>query len=60
MRNWKTTAAGVIASASAFVVFSPELFTHWPLVVALAKFAAAGGLATLGIVGSDAKKGGSQ
>ena len=58
MKNWKTTAAGVIAAGAAFVVFSPELFTAWPWVVALAKFAAAGGLATLGIVGRDAGKGG--
>jgi predicted exporter len=58
MSNWKTTAAGVITAAAGFIAFKPELFAKWPAVVALAQYVMIGGLATLGIVGRDASKGG--
>lgn len=32
---------------------SPEFFTHWPLLVAVAKYAALGGLVSLGISAKD-------
>jgi hypothetical protein len=53
MRNWKTTVSGLIAAACGFVVFSPELFVRWPFVVAIAKYATIGGLATLGVTAKD-------
>ena len=53
--NWRTTTAGLITAAACFIVSSPELFTHWPWVAALAKFVATGGLATLGILAADSK-----
>ena len=55
MKNWRTTAAGLVTALAAFVVFSPELFAAWPWVIAVAKFAGIGGLGALGIAGHDAK-----
>lgn len=55
MNHWRTTAAGIVTAAAGFVVFSPEMFAHWPLLVALAKYAAIGGFAAMGIAGADSK-----
>jgi hypothetical protein len=58
-RNWKdwaTTVPGVLAGvALSFVLFAPELFDHWPWVLQLAKFAAIGGLAALGVNATSGK-----
>ena len=56
MKNWKTTATGLIAAAAGFIAFQPDLFAAWPFVVALAKYIMVGGLAALGIVGKDAQE----
>jgi hypothetical protein len=53
VKNWKTTACGLVAAAAGFVVFSPDLFRHWPWVLALAKYVMVGGLAGVGIVAKD-------
>jgi predicted exporter len=57
MKNWKTTTFGVATAFFAFVAFSPETFSGWPWLVNLAKFAAVGGLAALGIVAKDSGRG---
>jgi len=56
VKNWKTTAAALLTTAAGFVALNPELFVAWPFAVALAKYVGLGGLATMGIVGHDAKK----
>lgn len=59
--NPRTTKWGAVAAtALAFVLFAPELVSTMPHVgpwlMALAKFAAIGGLAKLGIEAADARK----
>jgi hypothetical protein len=54
MSDWKTSAIGGITALFAFVVFAPEYFAPW--LVDLAKFAAVGGLAALGIAAKDARR----
>jgi hypothetical protein len=51
MINWKTTVVGIITALLAFVAFDPQWFP--PIVVSIAKFAAIGGLASLGLVSKD-------
>lgn len=53
MRNWKTTTFGLLAAGAGFITLSPDLFAKWPLVIAIAKYVIAGGLAGLGIAGKD-------
>ena len=57
MKNWKTTAAGLVATAAGFIALNPDLFAAWPFLVALAKYVGLGGMAALGIVSRDIKKG---
>jgi hypothetical protein len=54
--SWHTTVAGIVTAAFGFVLFSPDLFEHWPWLIALAKYVTVGGLATMGIAGRDADK----
>jgi hypothetical protein len=49
----KTTIFSLIAAGAGFVVFSPEIFAHQPVIVALAKYVMVGGLAGLGITARD-------
>lgn len=53
MKNWRTSIAGVAAAGFGFVAFSPELFAHYPWLIALAKYAAAGGMLTMGFAAKD-------
>lgn len=53
VKNWKTTLAGVATALFAFILFSPETFSRWPWLVAIAKFATAGGIAGIGIAAKD-------
>ncbi len=54
MKNWKTSVSGIVTVAAGFVLFSPETFAHYPVVVQLAKYIGAGGLLALGFSGKDA------
>ncbi len=54
MKNWKTSLSGIVTVAAGFVLFSPETFAHYPVVVQLAKYIGAGGLLALGFSGKDA------
>jgi hypothetical protein len=56
MSDWKTTVAGIASAVFAFVVFAPEHFQQWPILIDLAKFAAAGGIAVLGITAAQTSK----
>ena len=47
--NWKHSLALLATCFFGFVVFSPETFSAVPWLIALSKFAMAGGLAALGI-----------
>ena len=53
MKNWKTSLAGVVAALAGFVVFSPDTFVHYPVVVQLAKYFMVGGFAALGFASKD-------
>ncbi len=53
-RNWKTSLLGIATAFFAFVVFDPQWFPDY--IVSMAKFAAVGGLAGLGIVAKDWNK----
>lgn len=55
-KSWKTSIAGLATAAFGFVLFSPDLFAHLPWLVAIAKYATAGGLAGLGILAQDQRK----
>lgn len=47
MRDWKTTAAGVLSAFAAMILFMPEYFPPW--LIDGAKFVMVGGLASLGV-----------
>jgi hypothetical protein len=51
MKSWKTTVLGIASAFCAFVLFSPQYFP--PVVLDVAKFVLAGGLAGLGIAAAD-------
>lgn len=51
--SWKSTVIGAMTAFFAFVLFTPESFQEWPILIALSKFAVIGGLAGLGIVAKD-------
>ena len=52
--NWKTTVSGLVSSGAALVVMLSTQGVAMPKwLVVTAGFIAAGGLATLGIVGKD-------
>ena len=53
MANWKTTAAGIVTAIFGFILFSPQYFSAIPWIVDIAKFGAAGGLASLGLLAKD-------
>lgn len=53
MKSWKTTISGAVTAITAFIVFSPQLFAHWPVAIEVAKFVAAGGLAAIGLSAKD-------
>jgi hypothetical protein len=52
-KDWKTTVTAGITAFFGFVLASPETFTPWPVLVEVAKYAAAGGLVAFGIVAGD-------
>jgi hypothetical protein len=47
--DWKHSATLIATCLFGFVVFSPETFIKVPWLIALSKFAMAGGLAAMGI-----------
>jgi hypothetical protein len=51
MKNWKTSVISIITALLAFVAFDPQWFPLW--MVSVAKFAALGGLAGLGLLAKD-------
>jgi len=53
MKNWRTTAAGIATAFFGFVLFSPETFSAWPWLISIAKYATAGGLVSMGLLGKD-------
>jgi hypothetical protein len=53
MSNAKTTISGFITAAAGFVMFSPDLFAKWPIVLALAKYVTVGGFAVTGFLSKD-------
>ena len=53
MRDWKTTAFSIVAAAAGFVMFKPDYFP--PIVVDMAAYIFAGGLAGLGLAARDVK-----
>ena len=55
MTSWKTTVTAAITAVAGFVMFSPELFSDYPIVVQLAKYIGAGGMIAFGIVSRDNK-----
>jgi hypothetical protein len=50
LASWQPTAAAIITAFFGFVLFSPDLFAGVPWLIAVAKYGAAGGLVTLGLV----------
>jgi hypothetical protein len=53
--NWRTSVASFATAALGFVAMSPEFFAHWPLLIAIAKYAALGGLVAFGISAKDTR-----
>ncbi len=54
IKNWRTTAIGLIISVTGFVSFSPDTFGgSQNFVVILSRYITSGGLAALGIVSKD-------
>ena len=53
MKNWRTTTAGLATAFFGFVLFSPQTFAWAPWLVDIAKYAVAGGLASMGLLGKD-------
>lgn len=53
--NWRTSASALAAAALGFVAMSPEFFAHWPLLIAVAKYAALGGLVAFGVSAKDTR-----
>lgn len=53
MRSWKTTLSAVMTVLAGFVLFSPNTFKEWPIVIEVAKYIAAGGVLSLGISSKD-------
>lgn len=50
LKSWQPTAMSVISAFFSFVLFSPELFTEYPGLIAFSKFGLAGGMVGLGLV----------
>lgn len=46
--TYHSTIGGIVATFFGFVLFAPEHFQQWPVLVDLAKYGAAGGLAAIG------------
>jgi hypothetical protein len=53
VKNWKTSASGLVGAAAVFVASNPSLFSRWPWAVPLAGFVVAGGFACLGLAAKD-------
>jgi hypothetical protein len=54
IRNWKTTATGILLSVTGFVAFSPDTFGgDKAFIVQVSRYVHLGGLATLGITAKD-------
>jgi len=51
MKNWKTTASGIISALASFVLFSPQWFP--PAAIDISKFILAGGLIAFGLAAKD-------
>ena len=55
LSSWKTTITGLVSAGASFVMFSQQLnmiqYPKWALAVAM--FAAVGGLASFGIMAKD-------
>jgi hypothetical protein len=47
--NWRLIVYPTISAFLGFVLFSPDTFSRWPLVVSVANYAAIGGLAVFGV-----------
>lgn len=50
-RNWKTSTIACVTAFLAFVAFDPQWFPA--VIVSISKFAAMGGLASLGLASKD-------
>lgn len=51
--NWKSTTSAIVAAFFGFVLFKPVYFLHYPWLIDLAAYAAAGGLVSLGFFSKD-------
>jgi hypothetical protein len=61
LKSWKTTSfAGLAGFALMFVLFAPEYFQSFPILIKFAKFATAMGLFGLGAAAGDHKPSGGQ
>lgn len=49
VKDWKTTIPAAISAVAFFVLFAPEHFSRWPVVIDFAKYVAAGGLLFFGV-----------
>jgi hypothetical protein len=48
--SWQPKVAGIVSAFFSFVLFSPDLFTAVPWLVAIAKYGLFGGLVAFGVV----------
>ncbi|MBW4521007.1 MAG: hypothetical protein KME16_15050 [Scytolyngbya sp. HA4215-MV1] len=60
VKNWKTTAIGLVLAFSGFVVFTPDTFGRDTLLVKVCQYTMTGGFAALGLTSKDFDKNGEQ
>jgi hypothetical protein len=56
LKDWRTTVPAGVSAFCMFVLFAPEHFESVPWLQSIAAFAAAGGLALLGISAKSYRK----
>lgn len=53
MKNWKTTASGIVAAVAGFIAIHPQYVAHAPIIGDIAGYIMAGGLAGIGLLAKD-------
>lgn len=49
LSTYHSTIGGIVLTFFGFVIYAPEHFNKWPVILDIANYGAAGGLAAIGI-----------